>query len=142
MEFRRRDILVIAAIWIGVFALALVVGVFIADDDPNTSDGAALSPFVLLVGGVLTGLYILVRERGENRRKRLAQPPREKAVVFQSSARFRDNWKQLFLAAGLWVLGTLAFVPLIGIDYAAAVGSLLPLGVLLVLHRRDARQRK
>jgi hypothetical protein len=147
MDFRKRDILVIAGIWVGVFALAVVVGVFIADDDPKTSDGAAMAPFVGILGALLTGLYILLRERSESRRRRLAEPPREaaraKEAVPRSASRLRDNWKQLALAGGLWIVGTVAFLPVLAFDNGAMLaGGLLPLGVLLVLHRRQARQRE
>jgi hypothetical protein len=143
MDFGKRDIVVLVAIWVGVFALGVVVAGLIADENPATDDGAAMAPFALVVGGVLSGLYILVRERSQKSRKRLAAPQHQQVIAYKSSARFRDNWKRFALAAGVWAAGTALLVPALGIGSASVfLGGLLAVGVLLVLHRRDERQRK
>jgi hypothetical protein len=148
MEFRKRDIFALILIWVGVFVAAVVVGVQVADDDPKTDDGAAMAPFALVAGGLLSGLYILVRERRDQARKKLVVPRREHEVVHEqsvahrSSARLR-NAGQLALAAGLWVVGVAAVASVIGFGSVAAyVGGLLPVGVLLVLNRRGSRSQK
>lgn len=148
MEFRKLDIFALILIWVGVIVAALIVGVLVADDDPKTDDGAAMAPFALVAGGLLSGLYILVRERRDQARKKLVVPRRDQAVVHEqavvqtSSARFR-NAGQLALAAGLWVVGTVVLASVIGFGSLAVwVGGLLPVGVLLVLNRRGSRSQK
>ena len=154
---RKWDILVVVLIWIGTFVATVFVGVRIADDDPSTDDGAALAlPFMMVAAG-LSLLYVLVRERRDRARKRRLgatwgdgdgsrrgsgdlTPPNEPAVVYTSSARFRDNAGQFALAAGLWAIATVVAAIVIGFgEVAFMFGGFLALGVLLVLHRRRSK---
>jgi putative copper export protein len=148
MEFRKLDIFALILIWVGVLVAAVVVGVLVADDDPKTDDGAAMAQFALVAGGLLSGLYILVRERRDQARKKLVVSRREPAVAHEqavdhtSSPRLR-NAGQLALAAGLWAVGTVVVASVIGYGSVAVwVGGLLPVGVLLVLNRRGSRSQK
>jgi hypothetical protein len=151
---RKWDILVVVLIWIGTFVATVFVGDGIADDDPSTDDGAALAlPFMMVAAG-LSLVYVLVRERQVQARKRRLgktrdgsrlgsgdlSPPNQPAVVYTSSARLRDNAGQFALAAGLWGIATVVAAMLIGFgEVAFMLGGFLSLGVLLVLHRRRSK---
>ena len=52
----------------GAFVLAAVG----ADDDPGTNEGAGAGALAAIAGGLLTGVYFLVRERRAAARKRAA----------------------------------------------------------------------
>jgi hypothetical protein len=54
---------VIAYVWIGVIVGVLLLVLFFHDDDPQTDDGAGAGGLVFVVGGALTGAYLLVAKR-------------------------------------------------------------------------------
>ena len=144
----RRDIWAIAGIWVVVFIAAFVLAALSADDDPNTSEGAGAGALAVIVGSVLTGVYLLIQElRARPKRNGIAgsSSTTERTVVPKSPRRPRPRewWLDVIGAGVLWVIGTVIVELVLGLDggYDAWIGGLLPLVFLLVRHLRRSSRR-
>jgi hypothetical protein len=141
MKVSKRDVVVLVLIWIAVFAIAFVLAVLLADDNPTTDDGAAFGALATVAGALLSGLYLFTRERPAMR-KAQAKVRVQQAAAPQPRAVSRGLRKQIAVAVvvvGLWVAGTVVARLIIGLEagVASQVGVLLPLGYLLVYFRRS-----
>jgi hypothetical protein len=142
----RRDIRVIVGIWVVVLTGAVVFAALIADDDPNTSEGAGAGALSAIGGSVLTGVYLLIRETNARRKKEEIAPSSsetERIVVPKGPRRPRPRewWVDAIGAGVLWIIGTVIAELVLGLDvsYDAWIGGLLPLAFLLVRHMRRSR---
>jgi hypothetical protein len=141
MRVSKRDVVVLVLIWIAVFAVAFLLAVLLADDNPNTDDGAAFGVLAAVAGGLLSGLYLVIRE-GPAMRKAQARVRAQQAAFPQPRPVSRGLRKQIAVASvlvGLWIAGTLVARLTLGLDgdVASGVGVLLSLGYLLVHLRRS-----
>ena len=144
----RRDYWAIAAIWIVVFIAAFIFAVLIADDDPNTDEGAGAGALAVPVGGLLTGVYLLVRETRARRKKQgiaVISSETDRIVVPQSPRlpRTREWWVDVIGTVVLWIVGTVVAIKVFGFDDGMAVwiAGLVSLAFLLVRHLRRTRSK-
>ena len=137
----RRDVWVIVAIWIAVvFATGAVADAFGVSDDE--AEGWGL--LGLIVGGLLTGLYLFVREtRTKKRTGRLSLSTSESEQTGTPSQGHRSRtWVHVVVVLVLWIGGRIAAQVLFSdatsewVGYAAALAYLL-----FLLVRRIRRSR-
>ena len=141
MKVGKRDVVALVLIWIAIVAVAFGLAVLLADDNPSTDDGAAFGVLAAVVGALLSGLYLVIRE-GPAIRKAQASVRAQQASAPQPRAVPRGLRKQIAagsVVVGLWVVGTLIARLALGLegDVASGVGVLLSLGYLLVYFRRS-----
>jgi hypothetical protein len=142
----RRDYWAIAAIWVVVFSAAFLLAAVTADDNPNTDEGAGAGAVAVIVGGLLTGIYLLIREtRARREKERIARSSGEtERIVVPKSPRLprpREWWVDVVGAIVLGIIGIVIALEVVGLnaDLGVWIGGLLPLAFLLVRHLRRTR---
>ena len=137
----RRDIWVIVAIWIAVvFATGVFADAFGVSDDE--AEGWGL--LGLIVGGLLTGVYFLVREnRTKKKTGRLSLSTSEGEQTAAPSHGHRSRtWVHVVVVLVLWIGGGIAAQALFSDATSDLVGYALPLAYLLFLLVRRVRRSR
>jgi peptidoglycan/LPS O-acetylase OafA/YrhL len=145
----RRDYWAIAAIWVVVLVGAFLLAALTADDNPNTDEGAGAGVLAAIVGGLLTGVYLLIREtRARREKERIARSSGEtERIVVPKTPRLprpREWWVDVVGAIILWIVGTVIALQVVGLndDLGVWIGGLLPLAFLLMRHLRRTRSTR
>jgi hypothetical protein len=140
---KQRDIVALVVIWSLVLTGAFLLAALGADDDPQTDDAAGAGVLAAIAGAILTGLYFFVLEL-RSRKERVREPTRTTTshTISTATPSGRARWVEIVLVTGLWIAGTVvALIAGVPVDYAAWLGGLLPLAVLLVRHLRRSDRR-
>ena len=137
----RRDIWVIVAIWIAVvFATGAVADAFGVSDDE--AEGWGL--LGLIVGGLLTGVYLLIREihtKKKTGRLSLSTSENEQTPTPSQGQRPR-TWVHVVVVLVLWIGGGIAAQALFSDATSDWVSFALPLAYLLFLLVRRVRRSR
>jgi membrane associated rhomboid family serine protease len=124
VNLHKRDIGVIALIWIAVFAGVAVLVTVGADDDPRTgTDWAGAGQLAGLVGGALTFAYVEARRRRPAERDDSGRAPVPTAVSRRIATK---HVKQLTIVLALWLLGTIVFLAVLGAGWQAVLFGTIP----------------
>jgi hypothetical protein len=137
----RRDIWVIVAIWIAVlFAIGAVVGDLGVSDDE--AEGWGL--LGVIVGGLLTGAYLFVREiRTKRKSGRLSLSMSESEQTTTPSQGHRSRtWVHVVVVLVLWIGGGIAAQALFADVTSDLVSFALPAAYLLFLLLRSIRRSR
>ena len=137
----RRDISVIVAIWIAVvFATGAFADAFGVSDDE--AEGWGL--IGLIVGGLLTGVYLFVREIRTKRNTgglSLSMSESEQTTTPSQGHRSR-TWVHVVVVLVLWIGGGIAAQALFSDATSDWVGFAAPLAYLLFLLVRRIRRSR
>ena len=136
----RRDVRVITAIWIVV----LYVGGSIMGENPTGNDEFYGVAFMVIVGGLLTAVYLFVREtrtKKKTGRLSLSTSGSEQTTAPSQGHRSPAWWGvvDVFAVLVLWMIGYRIATLLFSDMTSEFVGVLLPLAFLLVRHLRRSR---
>lgn len=136
----RRDVWVITTIWI----VALYAGGEIMGENPTGNDEFYGVGFIVIVGGVMTGVYFVVREtrtKQKTGRLSLSTSGSEQTTTPPQGHRSPAWWGVVDVAVVfvLWQVGYQIARLLFSETASEFVGALLPLAFLLVRQVRRSR---